>query len=151
MEESNKSSVIKEFFELRDRIHKEFALKLNSGNYKSHEELEEIGAYVKVTLVVYHGQRGNTLGRFVLTDKGTKYKLKAFFNGKSKPFRIEVNNKVAQVHINSLNKEDNHTPLLTNSIIQINIVQNMGVIGSIAAGLSLKDEELANYVERHCA
>ena len=136
-----------DFFSTRGSVHKEFSRILNIKQYQSHQEVIIQGHYVTVVILVKHGKVGTPLLPENLTDESTRYSMKAHFNGINIPFRSEVDNKSDVAHINSLDPSDNHQPVI--SQIPIQDPENIGWVGSVAAGLTLNQNDLGSYVKNH--
>lgn len=134
----DKEKKVKEAMDLKAKLHSKFSQLLNSGKYTNNQKLSLSGISVKIDMRLVSDVGSKSLSTTDLANKNTKYYMKiSVSEGNNSPFRIEIDNIHSMAHLNN--------PVTNDRVdIPVKNVQNMGYCGSVAFGLTMRDDDLKN-------
>jgi hypothetical protein len=128
-----------ETLRIRELLHQEFARQVNAASFKNDSTIQQCGSYVSAEIWVNNGVGTACISNEDLANEKARYLFKVrALEGTTAPLRIGVDNCHREAHLD--------IPTVSNGKVAIPLKDpmNIGNVGSVAFGCTLKDGELGD-------
>ena len=128
-----------ETLRIRELLHQEFAKQVNTSSFRNDSSIQRSGSYVSAEIWVNNGVGTACISNEDLANDEARYLFKVRpLIGTTSPLRIGVDNCHREAHLDIPTVPDGKVA------IQLKDPMNIGNIGSVAFGCTLKDGELGD-------